>query len=101
MPNCLMSSAVALAIVVAGLSAARAQTPPPKTQTKTSVPDLSGDWGYTEEHPAGGTFSITDPAGAKTRTPQDDTPYQPATLTKLRAERPENGPNAPFENTTD
>jgi hypothetical protein len=100
-PNYWVRSAIVLVFVVAGQSAARAQTPAPKAQTKTSVPDLSGDWGYTAKHPVGNTFSIADPSGRKAGTSEDDTPYKPATLAKLRSERPEDGPNATFENTTD
>src|SRR5580704_9370484 len=89
--NCLISSVIALSIVVAGYSAAKAQTPAPKVQTRTSVPDISGDWGYTGNHSNGFTFSVTDPDGEKAGTPEDDTPYKPATLAKLGAERPPNG----------
>jgi hypothetical protein len=101
MRSCFISPVVAIAIVAAGYSTARARAPAPKAQAKTSAPDISGDWGYTEGHSAGFTFSITDPTGSKAGTPEDDTPYKPATLAKLRAERPENGPNATFENSTD
>ena len=94
MRNRVISSALAVTIVLAGHSIANAQTAAPKAQGKSSVPDLSGDWGYTDRHPPGGSFSVTDPTGIKAGLPSDDTPYKPATLAKLRAERPENGPNA-------
>jgi len=57
-----------------------------------TVPDLSGRWVGSPP-----SFSITDPGGKKTGTAADDTPYQPATLAKLRAEKPEAGPNATFD----
>lgn len=101
MRNRLMCGAALLAVTMGAPLFVKAQTAAPKAGQNTSVPDLSGDWGYTDAHPPGSTFSISDPGGAKTGTAQDDTPYKPATLAKLKAERPENGPNATFENTTD
>ncbi len=91
-----ISSAVALVALLAGLSAVHAQTKAPpgaaNTSTRGGIPDLSGHWVGSPP-----TFSITDPGGRKTGTAEDDTPYQPATLAKLRAERPEAGPNATFD----
>ena len=73
-----------------------------KTQAaaQANIPDLSGDWGSPVGAGAAG-FVASDPTEKKTGTPQDDTPYQPWALAKLIAERPENGPRATFENTTD
>jgi len=99
--NKVVLSALALAVLLAGYPTLNAQTAAPKAQANSSVPDFSGDWGFTDKHPAGGSFSVADPAGAKAGLPGDPTPYKPETLAKLRAERPENGPNATFENTTD
>ena len=96
-----LALAFALAIALAGLKTTNAQTAAPKAQTNSSVPDFSGDWGFTDKHPAGGAFTVNDPAGQKAGLPGDPIPYKPETLAKLRAERPENGPNATFENTTD
>jgi hypothetical protein len=99
-----MSCALAFVAVLAGNSVLRAQAKRPANEAKTAagaVPDLSGNWGYSEKHPAGQTFSISDPNGRKAGTPEDDVPYKPATLAKLKAERPESGPNATFENSTD
>jgi hypothetical protein len=69
-------------------------------QTEAKVPDLSGDWGN-PVGAGGGGFVIGDPGDRKAGTPQDSTPYQPWALAKLNSERPENGPHATFENTTD
>jgi hypothetical protein len=101
--NAMISSALvfALAFALAGPKTTNAQTAAPKPQTSPSAPNFSGDWGFTDKHPAGGSFSVADPAGRKAGLPDDPTPYKPETLAKLRAERPENGPNATFENTTD
>jgi hypothetical protein len=59
---------------------------------QTSIPDLSGNW---LGSPA--TFSISDPSGKKTGTAEDDTPYRPETLAKLKLERPEAGPRGTFD----
>jgi hypothetical protein len=104
MRNFLMGLFLTLVVASAGLFVARAQTTAPssaKSRTQSKIPDFSGYWGYSDSHPSGQTFSISDPNGRKAGTPEDDTPYKPATLAKLRAERPESGPNATFENTTD
>jgi hypothetical protein len=105
MRTLLLSSSLALVTVVAGFSPVRAQTKPPssgaKTPAKASVPDLSGDWGFNDSHPSGQSFSVSDPNGRKTGTPEDDTPYRPWMLAKLKSERPESGPNATFDNPTD
>ncbi len=89
-------SAVALLTMCMGLQTVHAQTKAPASEATTSIkngiPDLSGHWVGSPP-----TFSISDPGGKKTGTAQDDTPYQPATLAKLRSERPEAGPNATFD----
>ena len=96
MRDTLISSAVVLVTLLAGLSTARAQTKArsgaANTQARVGIPDLSGNW-----LAGGSTFSISDPGGRKTGTAEDDTPYRPATLAKLKAERPETGPNATFD----
>ena len=91
-----ISSVVALASAFVSLSAASAQTKAPASGTaagtKNEIPDFSGRWVGSPP-----TFSISDPGGRKTGTAQDDTPYQPATLAKLRSEKPEVGPNGTFD----
>src|SRR5690348_5497589 len=106
MRNLFLHSAYLLPAIVALSAAAGAQTTPAansrnsKASTQASIPDLSGDWG----NPVGlggGGFIIGDPSDKKAGTPEDPTPYQPWALAKLNSERPENGPHATFENTTD
>lgn len=91
-----ISSVLFFAVLPMGLSALRAQTSAPsgtaKAPTKGAVPDFSGHWLGSPP-----TFSISDPSGKKTGTAEDDTPYQPAALAKLRSEKPEAGPNATFD----
>ena len=100
-----MSWALAVAAMLACAGTVSAQNSAPAkasgAQAAGKTPDFSGVWGYTEKHPSTQTFSISDPNGRKAGLPGDDTPYQPATLAKLKSERPESGPNATFENSTD
>ena len=105
MRNLVLASAAVLLGVVALCAGARPQTAGPanakagaqtQTQAQTKIPDFSGDWGA-----GGGGLIIDDPGDRKAGTPQDTTPYQPWALAKLNSERPENGPHATFENTTD
>jgi hypothetical protein len=109
MRNLLLPSAAVLLGVAALCAAPAPQTTPPvnskpaaqaQTQTQGKIPDLSGDWGN-PVGAGGGGFVIGDPGDRKAGTPQDPTPYQPWALAKLNSERPENGPHATFENTTD
>jgi hypothetical protein len=94
----LTCSAIVLFALLLGMPAMRAQTKATtsaaKTQSQGSIPDLSGNW-----LGGGATFSITDPGGKLAGTPQDDTPYQPWALAKLKAERPHTGANASFDTT--
>ena len=104
MRNLLLHSAAAL-LSVLGLSAAlAAQTKPPansKPAAQGKVPDLSGDWGATLQSGGGNSFLASDPNYKKAGTPEDEVPYTPWALAKLHSEKPEQGPNATFENTTD
>lgn len=72
----------------------QSKAPPSQAQgsKRSAIPDLSGNWVGSPP-----TFSISDPSGTKTGTPQDDTPYRPETLAKLKSERPEAGPNKTFD----
>jgi hypothetical protein len=108
MPNKWISIAAVLVALFVGQCALRAQTKaasgtpasPAKAQTNIAAPDLSGNWAAAP-HESNNSFSLTDPSGAKVGTPEDDTPYQPWALAKLRNERPEAGRNSTFLNTTD
>ena len=103
MRNFLLHSAAVLLALIALSANSGAQTSAPansKPGAQAQVPDLSGDWGAPLGG-GGGSFIISDPGEKKTGTPQDDTPYQPWALAKLNSERPEGGPRATFENTTD
>src|SRR5579863_1354045 len=103
MRNFLLHSAAVLLGLVGLSAASRAQTSTianSKPGAQAQVPDLSGDWGA-PLGAGGGGFIISDPGEKKTGTAQDDTPYQPWALAKLNSERPEGGPRATFENTTD
>jgi hypothetical protein len=85
--------------LVAASSALQAQTKAPSAAAAAqpvTVPDLSGNW-----LAGGGTFSITDPTGKKVGTPEDDTPYKPAALAKLKSERPAQAGTSPTFDTTD
>lgn len=78
---------------------------PPATKPQTAVPtkgtqgaqvDLSGNWGFgfgTNFSQKGGPMDVG--------TPADGVPYQPWALAKLLTERPESGPRATFDNSTD
>jgi hypothetical protein len=77
-------------------SALRAQPKSPgaaaQAEKQTTLPDLSGNWLGSPP-----TFSISDPSGKKSGTAEDDTPYRPETLAKLKSERPEAGPRGTFD----
>lgn len=94
----LMSPSIWLLALLAAVSALHAQTNAEpgaaKPQIKSSIPDLLGNW-----LGGGATFSITDPGGKFAGTAQDDVPYQPSALAKLRSERPHTGANASFDTT--
>ena len=89
MPNKWISIAVAFVALLGGVSA------PLRAQAKVAIPDLSGNWGAAP-HESNNSFSLTDPNGMKVGTPEDDTPYQPWALAKLKGERPEAGRNSTF-----
>lgn len=91
-----ISSTVVLLPLVAILSAVHAQIKSPSetadTSTSPALPDLSGNWVGSPQ-----AFSDSDPTGMKTGTAEDDTPYLPAALAKLRAVKPVTGLNASSE----
>jgi hypothetical protein len=86
-----ISTATFLAVLLMAVSS-HAQTKADSAPVKGAIPDLSGNWLGSAP-----TFSISDPTGKKTGTAEDDTPYKPDTLAKLRSEKPEAGPNATFD----
>ena len=92
----MISSGLILFAALVSLPNSGAQTKAPAGQAHTrkqaAIPDLSGNWLGSPP-----TFSISDPSGKKTGTAEDDTPYRPETLAKLKSERPETGPNATFD----
>src|SRR5260370_7295986 len=119
MRNRLLASAAVLLGMGALCAGARAQTPsqvnanPANANPANAKPggeaeaegqahsqDLSGDWGN-PVGAGGGAFVSGEPGDGRAGTPEDTTPYQPWALAKLNSERPENGPHATFENTTD
>jgi len=87
-----ISSVVLFAACLLSFSSSKAQTNTGVPASKGAVPDFSGNWIGSPP-----TFSISDPSGKKTGTAEDDTPYKPETLAKLRSEKPEAGPNATFD----
>jgi hypothetical protein len=91
-----LSSALLLSAALFCISPAHAQTKAPAagapTQKQAAVPDLSGNWLGSPP-----TFSISDPSGKKAGTAEDDTPYRPEALAKLKSERPEAGPRGTFD----
>lgn len=92
-----ISTVIALVVLLVGMFALHAQTKAPSEGAKAQpvgIPDLSGNW-----LGGGATFSTADPGGTLAGTSQDDTPYQPWALAKLRAERPHTGSNASFDST--
>ncbi len=91
---------IAIAVVLVTLFAGRYVPLQAQGPTKAAAPDLSGNWGPAP-HQSNNSFSPTDPAGMKVGTPEDDTPYKPWALAKLKTERPEAGRNSTFLNTTD
>ena len=101
MRNRYFTASVVVATLSLAFSAGYAQTKASSGGTagaaKSAVPDLSGNWGPSSTHRGGGTFSISDPGGLKVGTAEDDTPYQPATLARLKSEKPHIGPDATFD----
>ncbi len=67
------------------------------TKPATPAPDLSGLWlGKAIQ-----SLSPSDPMAKRKPGTEDDIPYTPWALARLKAERPATGPNQTFENTND